>query len=84
VIIENEAYNQAMANAALGKIGGDEAKSKYQGSIESHFSTMSNTKADFLNSFSRWTVADDQALSVGESEEFRAMIRVANSKLVAP
>ena len=45
---------------------------------------MSNTKTDFLNSFARWTVADDQPLSVGESKEFRAMIRVANLKLVPP
>ena len=80
---ENEAYNQAMANAELEKKGGETAK-KNQGSIASHFSTVSNTKTDFLNSFARWTVADDQPLSVGESKEFRAMIRVANLKLVPP
>ena len=82
--IENEAYNKAMATAELEKKEGVAAISKYQGFIVSYFSTVSNIKTDFLNSFARWTVADDQPLSVGESEEFRAMIRTANTKLVPP
>lgn len=81
---ENEAFNKAMAAAESEKKEVAAKGQRAQGTLTSHFSTVDNIKTDYLNAFARWTVDDCQPLFVGESEAFRAMIKIANPKLVPP
>jgi len=57
---------------------------KKQKSIIEHFPKLLDVKALFKLSFSQWVVEDSMPLTVGESKNFKGMIRVANKALTPP